>query len=190
MIIDSYLLFTGTSNGASGGITSTSTTDAPTAGTQTASNIIDIGIGSSTNPGIPSLANGAGARDLGIGDKPVLQLNVVVAVAFVGGTSLQITLSGAPDNGSGAAGSYTTMYTSAAVALADLDVGAQISNVDVPRVIPGQTSLPRFLRLQFISSGTFSGGTVCGAIVLDKIAQVQGTDSKLSGYPAGINIAN
>ena len=49
-IIDGLMLFTGTSNGASGGITLGSNTDAPTTGTQTASNIIDLGITS----GVPT----------------------------------------------------------------------------------------------------------------------------------------
>ena len=63
MIIDGLLLFTGTSNGASGGITSTAYTDAPTTGTQRASNILDLGVSS----GVPTDANGGGARDIGIG---------------------------------------------------------------------------------------------------------------------------
>ena len=41
-------------------------TDAPTTGTQAASNIIDLGVTS----GIPSSANGGGARDIGVGDDP------------------------------------------------------------------------------------------------------------------------
>lgn len=184
-IIDRLFLFTGTASGATGGITSTSNTDAPTTGTQVASNIIDIGVADA----IPSSANGGGARDLGIGDKPALKLLVNVCVAFAGGTSLQLVLAGAPDNGSGAPGSYTTMWTSAAYALADLDVGAQLGNIDLPRPVPGQV-LPRYLRLSFVTVGTHTGGTVMGAVVLDRIDQVQGTDSKLSGYPAGINIAN
>ena len=42
MILDNLLTFTGTSNGATGGITSGAQTDAPTTGTQAASNIIDL----------------------------------------------------------------------------------------------------------------------------------------------------
>jgi hypothetical protein len=188
-ILDAYLWFTGTVNGASGGITSTSLGDAPTTGTQVASNVIDIGIGSSSNPGIPSPANGGGARDLGIGDKPSLKLLASVSVAFTGGTSLQLDLSGAPDNGSAAAGSYTVMWTSFAYLEAGLDVGAQLGNIDIPLVLPGQV-LPRFLRLRFITVGTHSTGVVNAGIVIDRFDQIHGTDSALSGYQAGINVAN
>ena len=189
MILDTNLLFTGTSSGASGGITSTNTTDAPTTGTQTASNVIDLGLGTSSNPGIPSFANGGGARDISTGDDPQLKMLAVVTTAFTGGTSLQLVLAGAPDNGSGSAGSYTTMWTSAAYAEADLDSGAMLANISVPGLVPGQ-ALPRFLRLQFVTSGTHTAGAVCCGVVIDRFDQVRGTDSKLSGYPAGINVQN
>ena len=185
MILDSLLLFTGTSQGASGGITSTSNTDAPTTGTQVASNVLDLGVAS----GVPSSANGAGARDIGVGGNPVLWLWATVTVAFAGGTSLQLLLAGAPDNGSGAEGSYTTMWTSFAYVEANLDVGAQLANVSVPRVVPGQV-LPRFLRLSFVTVGTHTGGAVGAGVVLDRFDQIQGVDSALSGYPAGLNVAN
>src|SRR5215472_2186354 len=98
MILDGLLTFTGTSNGATGGITAGPQTDSPTTGTQVASNIIDLGVTS----GIPSSANGGGARDIGVGDDPMLKLSAMVTTAFTGGVSLQLELSGAVDNGSGA----------------------------------------------------------------------------------------
>ena len=72
MIIDGYLLFTGTSNGATGGVTSTANTDsvAQTAATYTCSNVLDLGVTS----GVPSSANGGGARDIGI-DRKSTRLN-------------------------------------------------------------------------------------------------------------------
>ena len=185
MILDGLLGFTGTGQGASGGITSTATTDAPTTGTQVASNIIDLGV----TDGLPTSANGGGARDLGVGDKPSLKLEVQVAVAFAGGTSLQLVLAGAPDDGTGVAGSYTTMWTSAAYAEADLDVGAQLANIDLPTLVPGQV-MPRFLRLSFVTSGTHTAGTVYAGIVIDRLDQPRGADSALSGYRAGITVAN
>ena len=185
MILDGLLLFTGTSNGAAGGITSTAYTDAPTTGTQVASNIIDLGV----KLGIPTYANGAGARDMGIGDDPSLKLSAICTVAFTVGTSMQIDLSGAPDNGSGAEGSYTVMWTSPVYAEAALVAGAQIANIDVPRVIWEQV-LPRFLRLRFISIGTHSTGQVEANIVIDRDDQIIGTAGNMSGYQAGINVAN
>jgi len=186
MILDNYLLFTGTSNGASGGITAGANTDLPTTGTQNASNIVDLGVSS----GIPSSASGGGARDIGIGDDPSMKLLVQVVTTFGGGTDLYCLLAGAPDNGSGSPGSYTTMWQqAAAVAEANLIAGTQLANVDVPRVVAGQ-AIPRFLRLTFVSTGTHTSGAVEGCIVLDRSDQIAGTTGALSGYPAGVNIAN
>ncbi len=184
MILDSLLTFTGTSNGATGGITADAQTDLPTTGTQAASNIIDLGLA-----GIPSYANGGGARDIGVGDDPSLKLSAIVVTAITGGTSLQLQLQGAPDNGSGAPGSYTTMWTSAAIAEASLVAGAQLANIDVPRVVFGQ-ALPRFLKLNFISVGTHSAGAIECQIVLDRDDQIMGTGGAYSGYPAGLTVAN
>lgn len=185
MILDGFLMFTGTSNGASGGITSGANTDAPTTGTQVASNIIDLGI----VLGIPSYANGGGARDIGIGDDPSLKLLVQVTTDFAGGTNMYCTLSGAPDDGSGGVGSYTVMWTGPTVVEANLLAGTQLANVDVPLVVPGQP-LPRFLKLSFVTSGTHTAGAVEGTIVIDRFDQVRGTTGALSGYPAGVTVSN
>ena len=185
MILDGLLTFTGTSNGATGGITAGAQTDLPTTGTQAASNIIDLGL-----LGIPTYANGGGARDLGVGDDPSLKLSIIVTTALTGGTSLQCQLQGAPDNGSGAPGSYTTMWTApAAIAEASLLAGVQLANIDLPRPVPGQ-AMPRFLKLNFISVGTHSAGAVEANIVIDRFDQPTGTTGAFSGYPAGINVAN
>lgn len=185
MILDGLLTFTGTSNGASGGITSGAYTDSPTTGTQAASNIIDLGVTS----GVPSSANGGGARDIGVGDDPMMKISAIVTTALTGGTSLQLQVQGAPDNGSGAPGAYTTMWTSAAIVEASLVVGAQLANVDFPRVVFGQV-LPRFIKLNFISVGTHSAGAIEANIVGDRDDQIMGTTGAYSGYPAGITVAN
>ena len=184
MILDGLLTFSGTSNGASGGITAGAQTDSPTTGTQAASNIIDLGVA-----GLPSSANGGGARDIAVGDDPMLKLSAICPVAFTGGTSLQLQLQGAPDNGSGAPGTYTTMWTSPAYAEASIIAGAQLANIDVPRPVAGQ-ALPRFLKLNYISVGTHSAGTIEAQIVIDRFDQIVGTSGALSGYQAGITIAN
>jgi hypothetical protein len=184
MILDALLTFTGTGNGATGAPASTQWTDAPTTGTQIASTIVDLGVTSA----IPSSANGGGARDIAIGDEPALKLSVMCTVAFTVGTSLQIELDGAPDNGSGAPGSYTTMWQSQAIAEANLVVG-QLCNIDLPRIVPGQV-LPRYLRLRYITVGTHSTGQVEAQIVIDEINQIVGTTGALSGYPAGVTVAN
>ncbi|MDR3572270.1 MAG: hypothetical protein P4L50_00275 [Anaerolineaceae bacterium] len=186
MILDGSLLFTGTSNGASGGITSTAYTDAPTTGTQTASNIVDLGVPS----GVPSSASGGGARDIGIGQPGVLKLMAISTVAFTVGTSMQLELDGAADNGAGApSGTWTPMWTSPVINEAQMTAGAILANVDVPRVVPGQV-LPRFLRLRYITVGTHTLGQVEAGIVLDQDLHIVGTGGALSGYPAGITVSN
>jgi hypothetical protein len=179
MILDGLLTF---SNGLGG---APQFQDSPTSGTQSAPNVIDLGVTS----GIPSSANGGGARDIGVGDKPSLKLSAIVATAFLSGTSLQLVLQGAPDNGAGAPGAYTTMWTGPAVLLATLLAGAQLANIDVPRPIPGQP-IPRFLRLQYVSVGVFTAGALEAQIVIDRDDQIVGATGLYSGYPAGLNVAN
>jgi hypothetical protein len=185
MILDNLLTFTGQSNGGSAGISQPGQVDKPTTGTQAATNVIDLGLA-----GIPTSANGGGARDIGTGDDPSLKLSAIVTTTFTGGTSLGLLLSGAPDNGSGAPGSYTVMWQSPAVVVeASLLAGAQIANIDVPRPALGQP-MPRFLQLSFVSVGTHTAGLIEAQIVIDRDDQVVGTTGAYSGYPAGLNVAN
>lgn len=164
MYIDGALQFTG----AAGAVN----VDTPTTGTQQSTNILDL----------------LNARDLGIGDDPSLELFIQIMAAFVSGTSLDVQLQGAPDNGSGAPGSYTTMWDSGAVAEADLTLGRMIANVTLPRIwlptqlAPGKQALPRFLRLQYVTVGTHTLGTLYGAILLDRQDYI--------AYPPGITINN
>jgi len=183
MILDNLLLFTGSSNGTTGGITSGPNTDAPTASAN-ATNTIDLGLA-----GLPGSAAGGGARDIGVGDDPALKLMAVVTASFTGLTSIQLTLSGAPDSGTGTPGAYTVMWTGPAVAAANAIQGAFLANVDVPRQVPGQP-LPRFLRLGYVIAGTGTGGSVEAGIVLDEIRQPMGAAGALGGYPPGILINN
>ncbi len=184
-IRDGLLTFTGTINGATGAPAVAGTaTDAPTTGTQVASNIIDLGL-----VGLPTPAGGGGARDIGIGDKPSLKLDAVVTTAFLSGTSLQIELDGAPDNGSGAPGAYTQMWLSEVFVEATLIQGCQLANVDVPRVLFEQV-LPRFLRMQYITVGTHTAGAIEAGILIDREDQIIGPAGARSGYPAGIVIPN
>jgi hypothetical protein len=183
MILDNLLLFSSGQDlftAAAGAIDSTNTLD------------IGIGLAAVINPnglGIPSNANGGGARDLGAGDNPALEVMIIAATAFAGGTSLAIALQGAPDNGSGAPGSFTTMATIPTVLTAALDAGQAIGNITVPRPVPGQV-LPRFLKLVYTTVGDFTTGTVTAGIVLDRDDQIVGADGQYSGYPAGVTVAN
>lgn len=173
MILDSFLQFDSAANLAQ------------VAGTYTSTNIIDLGVVS----GIPSSANGGGARDIGIGDDPAMKLLVQVTTAFLTGTSVQPILQGAPDNGAGAPGAWTTMLTGPAVTAANAIVGARLLDVDVPRPVPGQP-VPRFLRMQYTLVGNFTAGTIESLIVLDRMDQIEQTNAVMGGYPAGIYINN
>lgn len=157
MIIDGALQFTGTAGSVS--------SDSPTNGTEQSTNVLDLSV----------------ARDMGIGDNPALKLFVEVTTAFADGTSLQVNLEGAPDNGSGLPGSYTNMINGPVVAEADLVAGARLLEVDVPRPAPGQ-AIPRFLRLEYVTVGTHTAGAVYGTIVLDRQDMV--------AYPAGQTVPN
>lgn len=186
MILDNLLTFTGTSNGATGGITSGAQTDLPTTGTQVASNIIDLGLA-----GLPTSANGGGARDIGTGDDPMLKLSVMNTAAWTATATLQLILQGDVDGGSGTpSGAWVTMWTSPVFATATLQIIGQLCNIDVPRPVPTQP-LPRFLRLEFVTAVTTnSTGTIEAQIVIDRDDQVVGITGLYSGYRAGITVAN
>jgi hypothetical protein len=159
------------------------------AGTQASTNIIDLhGTGL-----LPTLAANQGARDMGIGDDPALKLLVIVTTTFtsVGAGTLIVALQGAPDNGSALPGSYSTWWTSPTYALATLNAGSQLMNMDFPRP-PDGISMPRFVRLLYTVGVSFSAGNVSAYVVLDREDQpYQGTDnSVLGGYPAGITVSN
>lgn len=181
MILDALLQFT-----ASGG-------DAmPNATTSTSGNIIDIGVGLQTTTNangvaIPSPASGAGARDLGIGDDPSLKIYCVVSVAPSAGTNIAVSIQGAPDNGSGAPGSFTTYATGPTVTQANALVGVQLLAIDMPRPAPG-VAYPRYLQLSYTTSGNMSTGKMVAWIVVDRFDQVG--YNPLSGYVPGLTVAN
>lgn len=160
------------------------------AGTQASTNVIDLGIAS----GIPSSASGGGARDIGIGDDPAMKFFVVVTTTFTSGGAgtLSVTIQGAIDNGSGAPAAFSSWWASPAYALATLNAGSQLLNMDMPRP-PDGIAVPRFLRLLYtVGVATMTAGNVSAFLVLDRIDQMyQSTDNSiLGGYPAGVTIAN
>ncbi len=162
---------------------------AQVAATYNSTNIVDLHMA-----GIPVLANLQGARDMGIGDDPALKMLVqVTTTATSGGAmTLQAALQGAPDNGAGAPGSYTTWWTSPAYALATLVAGARLYDMDLPRP-PAGVGVPRFLRMQYIiGTATGTAGVIQSYIVLDRMDQMyQGTSNAvMGGYPPGITISN
>lgn len=179
MILDSFLMFD-----------STPANLAQVVATYNSANVIDLhGTGL-----LPVLTNLQGARDMGIGDDPALKMLVQITTTFTSGgaATLQIALQGAPDNGSGAPGSYATWWTSPAYALATLVAGARLYDMDMPRP-PAGIAIPRFLRMNYIiGAATTTAGQLISGIVLDRMDQVYSSTNNaiMGGYPAGLNVAN
>jgi hypothetical protein len=156
--------------------------------TATSGNIIDLGVTS----GIPTSANGGGARDIGIGDSPAMKILVLVTTTFAGGTSLAIALQGAVDNGSGSPAAFSTWWTGPAVALASLTAGTRLYDMDMPRP-PAGIAVPRYITMNYVIVGTMSGGgTLKSFLVLDRDDQMYNSTNNaiMGGYVAGINVAN
>lgn len=154
------------------------------------SNILDYGILS----GIPSSANGGGARDMGIGDDPALKLFVQVGTAFVsaGGGTLKVTMKGAVDDGTGNPAAFSTWWASPVYTIAQMVGGARLLDMDFPRP-PQGVAVPRFVKLTYtIATATITAGTLSAFVVLDRPDQMyNSTDNSVrGGYQAGINVAN
>ena len=118
------------------------------AATPTAStNIVDLGI----------------ARDIGgaATDQLMLLCQIVTAFAASGGAAeLQVDFQTAPDNGSGAPGSWVTLASSGAVAKAGLVQGY--------RFLPGELIGPtqRFVRLLYtVTTNNGTAGAISAALV-------------------------
>lgn len=158
-------------------------------GTYPSTNVIDYGIVA----GIPSYANGGGARDMGIGDRPALKLLCQVQEAFTSGGAgtLQIHVQFAPDDGVGGVGTFETAWSSKAYALADVAVvGARLLDMDYPRP-GGDQPIPRFTRLLYqIAGATMTAGALVSGVVIDRDDQPRQSAGYNGGYPAGINIDN
>jgi hypothetical protein len=98
-------------------------------------------------------------RDLGRGEELAAVINITET--FVGaGASLQTQLQAAPDNGSGAAGTYATVVQSDAIGVANLAAGGRVV-LRLSPMPPQGSPVPRFLRLHYVVvGGPFTGGKV------------------------------
>jgi len=187
MILDGLLQFTSSTGGGTGN------GDSPTAiGSTASANQLDLHL--ATGSGIPVLASGQGARDIGIGDDPAMKLLVLVTAAFTTGAggTLSVQLQGSPDNGSGAPLGFVTYYQTPVYAVATLVAGARLMDMDVPRP-PAGVAEPRFLQLNYvIATGVMTVGTIKAWIVLDRHDEFYNStiNSIIGGYPPGVTIAN
>jgi hypothetical protein len=168
---------------------------------------IDLALGQTStagaNPvgGLPpaqSSPNTQPFRDLGIGDDPAMKILIQAVGNAWGGTTgtLTVALQAAPDNGSGAPGSFVTYYSSTAVTYNQINAqagGLRLMDMDMPRP-PATIAEPRFLQLLYTVSVTATGTAnfLVGTLVLDRFDQVyNSTVNTISGgYPAGVVVLN
>ena len=109
-------------------------------------NIVDLGI----------------ARDISdaVTDDLYLLCEVIAAFTSGGSATLQVQVATAPDNGSGAPGTWTVLYQSAAIAVASLVAGLKI----LPGALAGPTA--RFVKLTYVvGTATMTAGTITAALV-------------------------
>jgi len=198
MILDGQLLFTGGSTPPGSGV---AYADNVLATGASSTNVIDLAIVNTAAWAPPSQTSPSTQpfRDLGIGDDPAMKILVqAIGTGWAPGTAtLTVALQGAPDNGSGGQGSYTTMVTMPAAVLGstiNTNGGARLMDMDVPRP-PAGMSIPRFLKLLYtVASGPFTGTTnyLLGTIVLDRADQIYNATNNViwGGYAPGITVAN
>ena len=161
MILDRNMMFDGGATGTFAAITVT----------RDSTDIIDVGIAG-------QIGN---ARDLAVGSN--LYLLVISNRAFAGGTSVQISFQGAPDNGSGAEGTYVTYAQTPAITLAQLNTApGMLFPIQLPRPPHGGLALPRFYKLVYTVVGAFTLGAVMAGLVLNR--------DDVNYYPSGLNVAN
>lgn len=172
MILDALLLFD-----------PAATSVAIAAGDQPSTNVLDFGLS-----GIPTSANGGGARDMGIGYPLKILCQVDVAFASAGSTgTIQVAVQYAPDDGAGAPDTYVTAALGPSYVVPG--VGAQLLNMDLPR--PKDGMVPRFCRLLYtVAVQTMTAGSVVAAIVLDRFDQPNQASGYVGAYRAGLNVAN
>ena len=136
MLIDAQNLFSSQTQG-----------DTPTSiGGAVSTNIIDLGV----------------ARDIGgaVTDQLMLLCEVTTAFTSGGSATLQVQFQTAPDNGSGAPGSWSTLSQSDAIAVASLVQGYKF----LPGELPGGTL--RFLRLNYvIATAVMTAGVLKAGLV-------------------------
>ena len=138
--------------------------------TAASTNIYDVtGAGSGNAPNMVFGTTGVAGFDIGTGDgasTPIAQF--VVGTAFVsgGGATLQFEIQAAPDNGSNAPGTYSTLYNSDLFPASTLTAGA-VFQVPVPPTVPGE-ALPRFYRFNYVvGTSTFSAGTITANLMIN-----------------------
>jgi hypothetical protein len=130
-------------------------------GSTASSNIIDLGV----------------ARDIGgaVTNHLALLCEVVTPFASGGSATLAVQFQTAPDNGSGAPGSWVTLAQSDAIPVASLTRGYRF----LPGGIPGPTQ--RFVRLNYVVG---TAAMTAGALTAGFVPALEVTTSYARGYAA------
>ncbi len=173
MIMDALLLFDGAvSSGGSLAGTAVNSGTTFVVGTQDCANIIDLSQ-------IAGSASGNG-RDVGIGNDPALLIYCGVNTTFTSGgnATMQVEIQTAPDNGSGAPGSWTVLdLGTPLVPVASLVAGYEIFRTPMP------LGVQKFLKLSYIiGTANMTAGAIIAGIVLDRAAL-----GPLMGYKSGFS---
>ena len=166
-----------------------STAQAVTA-TAASTNIYDVtGAGSGNAPnmigGVTSTGNALIGFDIGAGDGfaiPELFWNVNTAFTAGGAATLTIAIQAAPDNGSNAPGTWSTIVQTAAIPVANLTAGSG-GQFQIPEISPDMgfgEAMPRFYRVNYtVATGPFTAGAISANIVLNPSQA-----TKIQNYPA------
>lgn len=147
-----------------------SSAQAITTATVASTNIYDVtGAGSGNAPALVWGNTATFGADIGAGtggERPQAFFTVGTAFTTSSAATLSVAVQAAPDNGSNAPGTWTTLTQSAAYLVASLTAGTQIL-LPIPEC-PTSLGLPRFYRFDYIVGvGTFTAGTITGGILLD-----------------------
>lgn len=154
--------------------------------TATSTNVIDLH-GSGLIPAAAALpGRDLGGGNVGSGASPRIIVFITTTFAAAGAATLNIQFQGAPDNGSGAAGSFVTYSETGVIAKASLAAGVLAWSVPVPRILPVPNTpalLPRFLQLNYVvATGPFTAGKLSAYIALG--------DEASTVYQSGFTVSN
>lgn len=126
------------------------------------------------------------AREMGNADQtgatPKLLILCQQTFTAAGAGTLNIQIQSAPDNGSGAPGTWTTSAETSPLTLAQLVAGNHLFDIDLPHRAAG-AAIPRFYRLNYVvATGPMTAGTVQSELIISR--------DNIPAYPSGFTVAN
>ena len=131
--------------------------------------ITGAGVGTAP-PQIFGTASSFGA-DMGVGDGAWMPfVLVLITTTLVGGTAMNFALQSAPDNGANGLGTAITVDETGAIPVASLTAGTRFT-LAFNRRQQG-ASPPRFCRMLYTPTGTFTAGAVSAGIVVGNVNDI------------------